>query len=300
MRIGIFFPSTDLPASPDVLREFSRAVEAMGYDYIVTGDHVLGASPDRKPRLWGPYTDSDRFHDPFVMLSFVAAVTERVELATSILVLPQRQTALVAKQAADLAILSGNRLRLGVGAGWNLVEFDGLGQAFPKRGARLGQQIPLLRALWADPLVTQGTDTEQVDRAGICPRPARPVPIWLGGYSDAALRRGAALGDGFTHAGLLGDIAGVQQRLRRFVEEQGRDWSGFPTELGLIPPVADDQAHQRWPRNRPSFLAGTADAVVGWRECGGTHVNIVTYFMGLESLREHLAYAEKALALARG
>jgi probable F420-dependent oxidoreductase len=269
----------------------------MGYDYIAAADHVLGGPhAGRTPPLWGPYTEKDNFHDAFVLFAFMSGISERLEFASSVLVLPQRQTALLAKQSADLAVLSENRFRLGVGVGWNYVEYDALAQDFTKRGARIEQQIALLRELWNKELVTESVGLEVIDRAGIAPRPSRPVPVWLGGYADVALRRAARLADGFSIPG----IAESESRLRRlqgYLRDQGRDPATFPTELIMTPPKGSDQGD--WPRNRPKFISGTADTVAQWEELGGTHVGIATYWMGLESLAEHLTYAEKALIAAQ-
>jgi probable F420-dependent oxidoreductase len=279
------------------LKAFSLAVEDMGYDYIAMADHVLGAPhAGRTPPLWGPYTEKDNFHDAFVAFAFVAGITERLEFATSVLVLPQRQTALLAKQSADLAVLSDNRFRLGVGVGWNYVEYDALAQDFTKRGARIEQQISLLRELWSQELVTDNVGLESIDRAGIAPRPSRPVPVWIGGYADVALQRAARLADGFSIPGIARSESRLRQ-LQSYLRDHGRDPATFPTELIMTAPKGPDQGD--WPRDRPSFISGTADTVAQWEELGGTHVGITTYWMGLESLSDHLAYAEKAISVAR-
>jgi probable F420-dependent oxidoreductase len=297
MQIGIFLPTTEIDPSPQTLKAFTQAVENMGYDYITTADHVLGAPhAGRTPPLWGPYTEKDNFHEAFLVFAFLSGISERLEFATSVLVLPQRQTALVAKQSADLAVLSENRFRLGVGVGWNYLEFDALAQDFTTRGARIEQQIALLRELWGKELVTGRAGPESIERAGIAPRPSRPVPVWLGGYADVALRRAARLADGFCVPG----IAESESRLRLlqgYLREHGRDPTTFPTELIMTPPKGPDQGD--WPRDRPSFISGTADTVARWKGLGGTHAAIATYWMGLESLSEHLAYAEKAINVAR-
>ncbi|MEV8539634.1 TIGR03619 family F420-dependent LLM class oxidoreductase [Streptomyces sp. NPDC051572] len=297
MEHGIFFPSTELDSTPEVVRTFTRAVEDMGYDYILHGDHVLGAPHDREPRMWGPYTEKDAFYDPFVLIGYMAAISTRISFATSVLILPQRQTVLVAKQAANVALLSGNRLRIGAGIGWNYVEYDALAQDFTRRGKRMDQQVTLLRRLWSEPVTIGEAGAERVDRAGLHPRPSEPVPLWLGGYADVALRRGVRVGDGFTFAGLIEEIAPRQRVLHRMLVEEGRDPAGFPTELVMIPPPGPDQG--RWPRNRPNFLGAMGDTVARWRELGGTHLGVITYWMGLNGLNEHLGFAEKALAIAR-
>lgn len=304
MQLGIYFPSTEVPLTGATLRDFTRAVDSMGYDYVVTADHVLGTPHEgREPKLWGPYTEHDTFLDPFVLFSHMAALSDRLEFATSIMVLPQRQTALVAKQAADLAVLSGDRFRLAVGVGWNHVEFAALAQDFSRRGARTEEQIAMLRRLWTEELVSGTVGDEVIDRAGINPRPARPVPIWLGGYAEVALRRGARVGDGFSFGGLVEEAAPMQRRVLELLDEYGRDRAGFGCELVMVSPpprVAPGEKPARWPRNRPSFLEGMADGVAQWAELGGTHLAVTTYWMELGDLPDHLAYAEQAIARIRG
>lgn len=297
MKKGIFFPSTELPSTPDVVREFTLAVEKMGYDYILHGDHVLGAPHDREAPMWGPYDETDAWFDPFVLTTYMAAVSSTIEFATSVLILPQRQTVLAAKQAANVATLSGDRLRIGAGIGWNPVEYEALNQRFDQRGKRMDEQIELMRQLWTDAVITGHAGDEKVDRAGIHPRPNRPIPIWTGGYADAALRRGARIGDGFTFAGLIDEIEPRQVALRTMVEEFGRDPDQFPSELVMIPPATKGQG--RWPRNRPSFLSKMDDTVTRWRRLGGTHIGVVTYWMDLGTLDAHLDYAARALKQLR-
>src|SRR6201996_2884514 len=153
VKIGVIYPQTDLRGDPVAVRRIGLSTERLGFDHLLGYDHVLGASHDREPKLSGPYTEKDPFHDPFVMFGYLAGITQRIELVTGILILPQRQTALVARQAADLDLLSGERFRLGVGIGWNYVEYDALGQNFGTRGKRIEEQVDLLRRLWSEPLV---------------------------------------------------------------------------------------------------------------------------------------------------
>jgi probable F420-dependent oxidoreductase len=248
--------------------------------------------------MWGPYDENDAFFDPFVLFAYMASISERLEFATSVLVLPQRPTALVAKQVADLAVLSGNRFRLAVGVGWNFVEFAALAQDFTKRGARMDGQVEMLRRLWSEALVTGSVGDEVIERAGLNPRPARPVPLWFGGYSEPAMRRGARLGDGFTFGGLIDDVAPMRRRLGDLLVESGRDPSVFGTELVMT--AAPGESQGRWPRNRPSFLPKMMDTVEQWSALGGSHLAVTTYWMSLGSLHDHLAYAEQAIRLIRG
>ncbi|MFN8025449.1 MAG: TIGR03619 family F420-dependent LLM class oxidoreductase [Acidimicrobiia bacterium] len=301
MQLGIYFPSTEVPLTGATLREFTRAVDAMGYDYVVTADHVLGTPHEgREPKLWGPYTEHDTFLDPFVLFSHMAAYSDRLEFATSIMVLPQRQTALVAKQAADLAVLTDNRFRLAVGVGWNHVEFAALGQHFSRRGARTDEQIAMLRRLWTEELVSGTVGDEVFDRAGINPRPTVPVPIWLGGYAEVALRRGAQVGDGFSFGGLVEEAAPMQRRVQELLHEYGRDRSIARLGAGDGVAAADGRpgARRRWPCNRPSFLDGMADGYAQWGELGRAYLAVTTYWMELGDLANHLAYAEQAIAPA--
>src|SRR6187431_520682 len=194
MEVGAAYPQNELGGDPDAVRRFGRAVEDLGFDHLLAYNHVLGAvHADRTPQLSGPYTEHDPFHDPFVMFAYLAGITERIGFATGILILPQRQTVLVARQAADVDLLSGGRLRLGVGVGWNYVEYEALGQDFRTRGARQEEQIELLRRLFTEPVVDFVGRFDRVDRAALVPKPTRSVPIWLGGSSEAAFERAARL-----------------------------------------------------------------------------------------------------------
>ncbi len=223
MRIGVVYPQNETHGDPSGVRDIGLAAEDLGYDSILFYDHVVGAEhADREPPLWGPYTEDDSFHDPFVAFGYLAAITSRIELATGVMILPQRQTVLAAQQAADVDLLSHERVRLGVGTGWNWVEYDALGTEFATRGARLDEQIVLLRELWANRLVTFDGRFHQLDRCCINPRPSRAIPIWIGGFSEAAFRRGARLGDGFTFAGSVDDAVGGLARLHELLDEAGR------------------------------------------------------------------------------
>lgn len=237
MQIGAVYPQIELRGDPRAVRRLGLAVEELGFDYLLAYDHVLGAvHADRTPELTGPYTEHDPFHDPFVMFAYLAAITERLQFATGILILPQRQTALVARQAADLDLLSGGRLRLGVGIGWNYVEYEALGQQFRTRGARQEEQIGLLRRLFTEDVVDFSGRFDRIDRAALVPRPAHPIPIWLGGSSGAAYDRAARLADGFIFIG--GDIdrtIDAWKRLRDRVRSLGRPVEEFGAEYVVRP-----------------------------------------------------------------
>ena len=233
MKIGAVYPQTELRGDPDAVRRIGTGLEALGYDYLLTYDHVLGAVHEgREPKLTGPYNEKHPFHDPFVMFAHLAALTRHLELVTGILILPQRQTALVARQAADVDLLSGGRLRLGVGIGWNHVEYHALGQDFRTRGAREEEQVELLRKLWSEPLVSFNGRFDHIDRACINPRPRRPIPIWFGGFVEAAYRRAARLGDGFIFSANTGDRALEGWKLiESALREAGRDPRTFGKEM---------------------------------------------------------------------
>jgi len=276
MDIGVVYPQVELGGDPEAVRQVGLATEQLGFDYLVAYDHVLGAEhADRDPALFGPYTENDPFHDPFVMFAYLAGLTERIHFATGVLVLPQRQTALVARQAADLDLLSGERFRLGVGVGWNYVEYEALGQDFSTRGARADEQIEYLRRLWAEPTIEWAGRFDRVDRAGILPRPKRSIPIWIGGFSDAAYTRAAKHGDGFFFTGDLDHALPARARLRDIADELGRDLSDFGEEFG-------------------PYGAGTPQQIAEdcsrWRDAGGTHFAVSTMGKGMNSAAAHIEF----------
>ena len=282
MHIGVVFPQVEIGADPGAIRDYAQAVEAMGYTHILTFDHVLGANPDRPGGWKGPYTYRHSFHEPFVLFGFLAAATRRVELVTGILILPQRQTALVAKQAAAVDVLSAGRLRLGVGVGWNAVEFEALGERFTNRGARIEEQIAVLRALWARDLVTIEGQWHRVTDAGLNPLPPRStIPIWMGGESEPVVRRAARLADGWMPHFRPGPPAqAIVDRLHGLIREAGRDPAAFGIEgritLAQVPP-----------EQRPAELAE-------WRAMRGiTHLCVHTVGLGLKTPAEHVQALER-------
>jgi probable F420-dependent oxidoreductase len=286
MQIGVVYPQTELGGDPAGVGRIGRAVEELGFDHLLAYDHVLGAvHADRARQLTGPYTEHDPFHDPFVMFAYLAGITDRIQFATGVLVLPQRQTALVARQAADVDLLSGGRLRLGVGIGWDHVEYEALGQDFGTRGAREEEQIELLRRLFTEPVVDFSGRFDRVDRASLVPKPARSIPIWLGGASEAAFDR-ARLADGFIFiGGAIDHTLDTWQQLRKRVLDHNRSIEDFGADYVVRPQDAG-----------VGDLAAVIDA---WREAGGTHVSIVTMGLGLTSVDGHIDYlASVADALA--
>ncbi len=284
MKIGVSYPTTEVAGDGQAIRAFVRAAEDLGYDHIMAYDHVVtGPLEQRDPPLTGPYTEKDSFHDPFTFFAFAAALTERLEFATGVLVLPQRQTAVVAQQAADIDLFSNERLRLGVGIGWNHVEYAALGQNFKTRARRLEEQIGLLRLLWTRPLVSFEGQFDRIDRAAINPRPRRSVPIWMGGYSEPAYERGARLGDGFLFAASGADAAAAWGRVKDHLALIGRSEQGFGRDLLTI------------------FARGcqqSADDMRIWRDAGGTHGTIQSMQQGLGSdIRAHVDYIARARRL---
>ncbi|MEM9711313.1 MAG: LLM class F420-dependent oxidoreductase [Actinomycetota bacterium] len=282
MRIGAVYPQIELDGDPGAVRAIGLATEELGFDHLLVYDHVAGAEhADREPKLWGPYTERDPFHDPFVLFAHVAALTERIELATGVLILPQRQTVLTARQAADVDLLSGGRLRLGVGVGWNHVEYTALGQGFGTRGARADEQIELLRRCWTEELVSFDGRFDTVERVAVVPRPGRQIPIWVGGFSEAAFRRGATLGDGFIFAGRLDACLDAWTRVQELLGEAGREVDGFGADLVTTGVRSVDEVAERAAR---------------WDDAGGTHLSVVTMGQDFTTADEHIAFLAEAKA----
>lgn len=284
MKIGVIYPQTELQGDPLAVQRIGLAVEELGYDHLVTYDHVLGAVHDREPKLWGPYTEKHPFHDPFVMFAYLAGLTKRIEFVTGILILPQRQTVLVARQAADLDLLSGGRFRLGIGTGWNYVEYDALGQDFSTRGARSAEQVGLLRKLWSEEIVDFTGKFDRIDRAALNPRPRRQIPIWFGGFADPALRRAAKLGDGFIFADGAGDAFEAVPRLRQFLQDAGRNVEEFGLHINML---------------RAKTPEAVIETILRWRDLGGTHASVNTMGKQLTSIDQHIGYIETVAAALR-
>ena len=268
MKIGVVFPQTEIGVDPSVIRDYAKAAEELGYQHILAYDHVLGANPASRPGWRPPYTHKSLFHEPFVLFGYLAGLTKTIELVTGIIVLPQRQTALVAKQAASLDVLSGGRLRLGIGIGWNAVEYEALGANFKDRGARSEEQVQLMRRLWTEELVTFEGRWHKVSDAGLNPLPVqRPIPVWFGGTDDRALRRLARLGDGWFPL-LAPDekCRDAIQRVAVYAREAGRD----PREIGIEGRITYGQGPDTW-----------VTTVESWQKLGATHLSINTMNSGL-------------------
>ena len=277
MRIGAVFPQTEIGDDPSVIREYARAVEELGYTHILAYDHVLGAGLASRPGWRGPYSSETLFHEPLTLFAYLAAITQRVELVTGVIILPQRQTALLAKQAAEVDVLSGGRMRLGIGVGWNPVEYQALNEDFSTRGARSEEQISVLRALWTQPTVTFHGRWHHIEDAGIKPLPIqRPIPIWIGGSAQATLKRVGRMGDGwFPQMDPDERAAATIQQLREYTREAGREESAVGIEARLsIGQVPEDE----W-----------AAYAAAWQALGATHLGVNTMNAGLTSPQDHVA-----------
>ena len=276
MKIGVVFPQNEFGNDPAAIKEYAQAVEQMGYTHIIAYDHVLGANPERPGGWTGPYTHETPFHEPFVLFGFMAAVTERVEFCPGVIILPQRQTALVAKQAATLDVLCGGRFRLGVGLGWNEVEYVALNEDFHNRGKRIEEQVALMRELWTTPLVNFDGRWHHIPDAGIKPLPVQqPIPIWFGGTADAALSRIARLADGwFVNLREPGAARPIVEKMHGYLLEAGRSPADFGVE-GRIPVGAANPADWR-------------AAMDEWTALGATHVSVNTMRQGFATPQAHL------------
>ena len=274
MKLGVVFPQTEIGSDPIAIRDYAQAAEALGYTHLVAYDHVLGATPRGD---WGQrYTDRDMFHEPLVLFGYLAAVTQHLELVTDILILPQRQTAMVAKQAAEVDVLSGGRLRLGVGIGWNYVEYEALGERFDNRGHRIEEQIAVLRALWTQELVTFEGQQHHIPDAGINPLPVqRPIPIWMGGTAEPVLRRIARLADGWFPMMQPDDnLRAALARLFGYAREAGRD----PKAIGIEASIAiANRKPEQW-----------VEVAETWHSLGATHLLVNTMKSGLASPQAHI------------
>lgn len=287
MRLGAIFPQNEIGADPNDVRQFAEAVESLGYDHLAIYDHVLGADISDRPNWRGPYTSETPFHEVLVLFGYVAAITSRIELVTSILILPQRQTALVAKQAAEIDILSGGRLRLGVGLGWNDVEYESLNENFRNRGSRVEEQIEVLRQLWTKPVVTYEGRWHHIKAAGIQPLPVqRPIPIWMGAASEPAIQRAARIADGwFPQFGADQRGAEAVEMFRRLVRKAGRDPDSVPIEARI---QYGDGDSGRWKRELDV-----------WEERDAAYASLVTMNADLRTPRDHIDGIKRFMDVAR-
>ncbi len=276
MQLGAIFPQTEIGADPAGVRDFAQAAEDLGYEHLLVFDHVLGADTSVRPGWDRPYSSVDTFHEPFVLFGYLGALTEKIEFVTGVLILGQRQTALVAKQAAEVDVLTGGRLRLGIGVGWNAVEYEGLGESFTNRGRRSEEQIELMRKLWTQDVVDFHGRYHDVTHAGINPLPVQqPIPVWFGGGAPQTVKRIGRMGDGwFPQFGPDAEGAERIAEMRQYAVEAGRDPSAIGIE-GRIGLATDPQGS--WEKIAES-----------WAEVGGTHLSVNTMRAGIEGPDAHI------------
>jgi probable F420-dependent oxidoreductase len=282
MEFGAVFPHNEIGTDPAAIRDYAQGVEALGATHLLIYDHVMGADPNRPGGWKGAYDKDVAFHEPLTTFAFIAAVTEKLEMVTTILILPQRQTVLVAKQAAEVALLSNNRLRLGIGTGWNKIEYEALNVDFSHRGARQEEQVDLLRKLWTEDSLTYEGRYHTIDAASILPRPSKPVPLWFGGSAPALLKRCARLGDGWIP--LMGANDAARQcieTIRTHREAAGKSMSDF----GI-------QAQAQYAGGSPERWVSHAGK---WRDMGCTHLAIATHNAGPTDVDGHLRRIEEYL-----
>jgi len=281
MKIGIVYPQTEISPTPENLVEFAKGIESLGFDHIIAYEHVLGANPQRPGGWTGPYTNADPFWDPFTMFSFLAAITPSMSYATAVLILPQRQTALVAKQSACLDVLCNGKFRLGVGLGWNEPEYVGLGENFHNRGARLEEQIKILRDLWQKPLNIVDCKFHKIEDMGLNPLPIqKPIPVWMGGHVEKPIRRIARVGDGwFPGFKTVEDAVDALRWIQEEMDAAGRD----PKSFGIEPRIPFGQGDgSLWKKT-----------ISGWQMVGADYFSLNSMGLGFSSIEEHLKAAEK-------
>lgn len=275
MRVGVVFPQTELGGDPGAVRAYGQRVEELGFTHLLAYDHVVGADPAVHTGWKGPYDVHTTFHEPLVMFGFLAAITQLLELVTGVVILPQRQTALVAKQAAEVDLLSGGRLRLGIGIGWNAVEYEALGEDFGTRGKRSAEQIDLLRRLWTEPSLTFEGAFDTVTGAGLAPLPVqRPIPVWIGAASAPGYRRAGRLADGWFPMMEPGpDLDAALAEVERGAVAAGRD----PASIGM-------EGRVSWTGD----VDAIAEQIAAWAQVGATHLSVNTMRAGLTTVDEHL------------
>ena len=276
MQLGAIFPQTEIGADPVAVRDYAQAAEGLGYKHLLVFDHVLGADTSKRQAWERPYSSVDMFHEPFVLFGYLGALTEKLEFVTGVLILGQRQTALVAKQAAEVDVLTGGRLRLGIGIGWNDVEYEALGEPFGNRGRRSEEQIALMRELWTNETVDFHGRYHNVTHAGINPLPVQqPIPIWIGGGAPQVVKRIGRMGDGWFPQ-FQPNSEGAERigEMRQYAREAGRDPAaiGIEGRVGMATDGQDD-----WQK--------LAEA---WAEVGATHLSVNTMNAGLRGPEQHI------------
>jgi probable F420-dependent oxidoreductase len=280
MRIGVVFPQTEIGGDVGAVRAYALRVAELGFRHVHAYDHVVGADPAVHAPWTGPYDVTTTFHEPFVLFGYMAAITE-LEMVTGIIILPQRQTVLVAKQAAEVDLLTGGRFRLGIGLGWNRVEYEALGQDFTTRGRRVEEQVDLLRRLWTERSVTYEGSFDRVTAAGLAPLPVqRPIPVWFGAQSERAYRRVGRLADGWFPQVRPGpELDEARLVVEQAAVEAGRD----PALLGM-------EGRVSWRDSQEKL----AEHAASWRDAGASHIAVNTMGSGLRTVDDHLAALEAA------
>ena len=276
MQIGAVFPHNEIGTDPGAIKAYAQGVEAMGITHLLIYDHVLGADPDREGGFRGPYDKDVAFHEPFTTFAFIAGVTDKIDLITTVMILPQRQTVLAAKQAAEVALLSNNRFKLGIGVGWNELEYVGLNETFNNRGRRQEEQVDVMRKLWSEDSLDYTGEYHRIDKASINPRPSKTIPIWFGGSAPALLDRVARLGDGWI------PLMGANDKAKACIDtiKQTRKAAGLSfANFGI-------QAQAQFAGGSPERWRKHAEA---WREMGCTHLAIATHNAGPTNVDGHLA-----------
>ena len=296
MRIGAVYPQIEVGGDPGAAKAFAVAVEELGYDHILAFDHVVGGNPESHD-LNGIYSHHDSFLEPLICFAYMAAATERIEFISGILIAPQRQTVLIAKQAATLDFLSGGRLRLGIGVGWNDVEYEALGADFTVRGKRSEEQIELLRRLWTEPLVTFHGKWDRITDAGINPLPKqRPIPIWIGGHKDIAVRRAARIADGWLPLFPPSERGAAKvAQFKQYCADAGRDMADIGIESWINVGGYDDgfgdqcQSEESW-----------HEWANGWQARGATHMSVNAMKSGYTSIDQHIEKLAQFMSVMSG
>ena len=276
MEIGAVFPHNEIGTDPQAIKDYAQGVEELGITHLLIYDHVLGADRNRPGGFEGPYDKDVAFHEPFTTFAFIAAVTKNLDMITTVMILPQRQTVLVAKQAAELAILSNNRFKLGIGVGWNAVEYVGLNENFKNRGKRQAEQVELMRLLWESEVLEYKGDYHHIDKASLNPRPSENVPIWFGGGAPQLIERCADLGDGWIP--LMGPNEAARntlQEIRAKREAKGLDWNNFGVQAQAQYAGGDPD---RWNKHAEK-----------WRDLGASHLAVATHNAEPTNVDGHLS-----------
>ena len=286
MRIGAVFPQLEAGTDIGAITDYIQNVESLGFDHILAFDHVLGANASSRPGWSGAYQHTDSFYEPITFYSYVAAITSRLELATGVIILPPRQTALFAKQSATLDLISGGRLRLGIGTGWNQVEYEALGENFHNRGKRSEEQINLLRKLWSEELITFKGKFHTVTDAGLNPLPPRrSIPIWFGGMADPVLERVAKIGDGWLPLGSPNEKRkNTFDQLKRYLEQNSRSMSDIGVEAMI---------------SVKNSATDIKKDISSWVQMGATHISVNTMNCGLEFPGEHVKAISDFVKIAK-